>query len=159
MLATTTRPVTAAAGPVTDETTVVVPDADTPVVVTGVAGRTSCNVYDMVVGVTVYGVVVTPSELTAPFAVLAPSTSLTSGTAVTVLPRAPVVVGVPATIEGSDGGVGTPKLSWRPFPSMKSTPEVPARRCQPEGGSHVFVAKSYANVTRTGATTEPTLIV
>ena len=89
----------------------VTPESETPVVVTGVAGRMSCSVYDNVVGVTVYGVVVTPNEVTAPLAVLAPSTPLATGTAVMVLPRAPVVVGVPATIDGSDGGVGTPKLN------------------------------------------------
>ena len=84
----------------------------------------------------------TPNEVTAPFAVLAPSTPLATGTAVTVLPRAPVVVDVPATMEGSDGGVGTPRLNWSPLPSIKSTPDVPVRRVHPAGGIHAFVAKS-----------------
>lgn len=53
VLATTILPVTAAAGPVTDVATVVTPEVVRPVVVTGVTGRTSCNVYDNWVGVTV----------------------------------------------------------------------------------------------------------
>ena len=74
-------------------------------------------------------------------AMLAPSTSLATGTAVIVLPGAPTVVTAPATIDGVPGGVGVPKLSCRPLPSMKSIPALVVSCVQPAGGVHALVAK------------------